>query len=62
MQYNSQQIEVMREKLAEAEVEALEGDSHALYMALLEGFSGWNNIDDDEIIEKYLEVWGEFDG
>ena len=62
MRYTQQQVEVMREKLAEAETEALEGDSHSLYMALLEGFVGWNNIDDDEIVEKYLEIWGDFDG
>ena len=62
MQYTEEQVELMREKLAEAETESLEGDSHALYMALLEGFAGWNNIDEDEVIEKYLEIWGNFDG
>ena len=62
MKYNSEQIDLMRDKLAEAEAEMLEMDSHALYMALMEGFAGWNNISDDEVIEKYTEIWGSFDG
>ena len=59
---NLADVSDIKNKLAEAEAEMLEMDSHALYMALMEGFAGWNNISDDEVIEKYTEIWGSFDG
>ena len=62
MKYNNVQIELMRERVAQAEVECLMADDHALYITLLEGHDGWNNTSDNDVVKQYESIYGKFDG
>ena len=60
-EFTSEEIDMMRERLAESEMEMLGMDDHALFSVLMEGCDGWEKADDDEVVQKYLEVYGEFE-
>jgi hypothetical protein len=59
MKYPKEDINAMRETLAEAEWEGLK--DRDLRQILLEGCVGWENIPDKEVIEMYENIYGETD-
>ena len=50
-------IDEMREQLFELEWEQLRDKD--LRMILRDGCVGWDNIDADEIFERWTEIWGD---
>ena len=51
MKYTHQQIQEMREQCCEFEDEML--DINDTYCLLMEGCTGWKNMDDDSVIEYW---------
>ncbi len=62
MKYNKEQIDIMRERIAQAEVDCLSADDHALFITLLEGHDGWNNVQEKDVVKQYESIYGNFDG
>jgi hypothetical protein len=59
MKYPKEDIDAMRETLAEAEWEGLK--DRDLRQILREGCVGWENIPDKEVTEMYENIYGETD-
>lgn len=57
--YSKQEIDSMRDALAESEWEGLK--DRDLRIILMEGCVGWDNIPDTEIVEMYQNIYGEVD-
>jgi len=57
MKYTKEQINEMREKLAELTLDI--SDSSTFYDVLMEGCRGYNNIDDSEIVEEFENAFGD---
>jgi hypothetical protein len=55
--YTEEEIDEMREHLADAEWEGLKDKD--LRQALWEGCVGWTNIPDEDVISHYVEIYGE---
>ena len=55
-EYTADEINAMRERLAESEWEGLK--DRDLKLVLWHGCTGWNNISDEEIIAHYTECFG----
>ena len=53
--YTGEEIEVMRERLAESEWEALK--DKGLKQILWEGCVGWTNIPDEDVVSHYMELY-----
>lgn len=53
--YTGEEIEVMRERLAESEWEGLRDND--LKQVLWEGCVGWTNIPDEDVINHYMELY-----
>ena len=53
--YSKQEIDSMRDALAESEWEGLK--DRDLRIILMEGCVGWDNIPDTEIVEMYQNIW-----
>jgi hypothetical protein len=62
MTYSSNQIEAMREALAEYWINEMPEDS--MKELLMNGCTGYAKIPEDELVEEFEEVFGEeyFDG
>ena len=56
-EYTKEQIEDMREMLANSEWEGLK--DRDLRETLWEGCVGWKNMPDKECIENWENIWGE---
>jgi hypothetical protein len=54
--FTGEEIEVMRERLAESEWEGLKDKD--LKQILWEGCVGWTNIPDEDVVSHYGEVVG----
>ena len=54
--YSKEQINEMREMLAELDLEALDDDD--IVKLLINGCKGYKSWTDDEIIEAATELWG----
>tara|TARA_Y100000310_G_scaffold38043_1_gene35648 strand:- start:575 stop:769 length:195 start_codon:yes stop_codon:yes gene_type:complete len=57
-EYIKEDINAMREALAESEYEGLR--DRDIRQILWDGCLGWAMIDDDDIVEQYEDVYGEY--
>ena len=55
--YTGEEIDEMREHLAESEWEGLKDKD--LKQVLWDGCVGWVNIPDEDVISHYVEIYGE---
>ena len=57
MEYTGEQIEKMREKLAQRDID--QSDDGTLFDVFMDGCTGWRHFDDDFVIEQYEDLIGE---
>lgn len=55
--YSDDEIQNMRERLAESEWEGLRDKD--LKQILWDGCLGWSALTDDEVIEQYTDIYGD---